>query len=363
MNNSPYKDRVKNLKEKLENAGVDSMLIVNPHNCRYYSGFTGSNGWLWITKKNAYIITDGRYFNQVAREAPDFELMKTPQGEGKKLYLTFSRKVKEENAAGRIGFEAQTLTVELFENIRKNLDGVEFVPCDDAIQQARLIKTRWEVEKIRRAVKIAEEAFGNTRGCIKPGATEREIAALLDYNIKMAGGRKESFDTIVASGTNGAYPHAKTTDRKLQEGDAVTIDWGALCDGYVSDMTRTVFVGKPNKDVLEIYRVVYEAQVKALDAVKPGITSGELDAVAREIIENAGFGKYFSHGLGHGVGLAVHEGPTLNRNVDIVLETGMVVTVEPGIYIEGRGGVRIEDMALVTPDSREVLTSLPKIKY
>jgi len=355
--------RVKNLQEELKNKGLDWALVLQPENRRYYSGFTGSNGWLVITQQDKFIITDGRYFEQAAKEAPLFELIKTSSSQGKDLMaalVDFAPRLPGKT----VGFEASTVSYKQYKSMTEKLPGFKFVEADKTIESFRYYKDNSELASIREAIRLAEDAFKLIEDRIKPGITERELAAELEYQMKLAGSRKESFDTIVAFGPNAALPHAQPSDYVLVPGEPITVDWGAMTtDGYLSDMTRTFFIGEPNPEMLKVYRTVMEAQLAALDAMKPGMTTNEVDAVAREHIKKAGYGEFFSHGLGHGVGLAIHESPTLKEGGDEVLRPGMVVTVEPGIYMPGKGGVRIEDMVLITESGKEILTSLPKIKY
>jgi Xaa-Pro aminopeptidase len=360
MENSPQKIRLARLQESLKENALDSVLITGPENRRYYSGFTGSNGWLFITRTGAFIITDGRYLLQAPAEAPHFQMAATRPGEGKSLLTALKRVADENPGVKTIGFEAGVLPVDMYDDLRNTLPGVELVKSDPMIISPRMVKDEGEIQMVRQAARIAGEAYLQELPRIAPGMTEREFAARLDFAVRMKGAQKEAFDTIIASGENGACPHAQPSGRELKEGDAVTIDWGASLNGYNSDCTRTVFVGKPDPEMARIYDVVFRAQAKALEIAGPGLTAEEVDAAARQVIEKAGYGEYFTHGLGHGIGLAVHEGPTLNRNQPTVLKPGMLVTIEPGIYVSGKGGVRIEDLILITGNGKEFLTDVPK---
>jgi len=357
------KTRLEKLRSKMKEENVDSVLITRPENRRYYSGFTGSNGWLVITKDSALIITDGRYFEQVKHEAPIFTLFKAEQSYDKSTINAMSQLVENYPVGKTMGYESSILPVAIYNELLKALDEIEFTPFDGEIENAREIKDPYELELIKKAVHIAEEGFRQIEGKIKAGVTERELSAELQYRMKLAGAEKEAFDVIVAGGNNSALPHAKVSDYELNDGDPVVIDWGAKVGGYHSDMTRTLFIGEPSEKMREIYKTVFEAQKKALDAVKPGMSTGEVDAVARDYISSAGYGDYFVHGLGHGVGLAIHERPPVKKDDTTILQPGMVATVEPGIYVPGIGGVRIEDMVLITLDGKEILTSLPRIMY
>lgn len=339
---------------------VDSVFICGYENRRYYSGFTGSNGWLVITCDSLNIFTDGRYIEQVKQEAPLYTLILADQSYQKAMLEAFSCFITAHPVGKKMGFEMGTMTVSLYSDLLSRVNCFEFVAFDEEIRSPRDFKEPEEIEMIRRAVKIAEEGFNAVKTKFVSGSTERELAAELQYRMKLAGADNESFDTIIGSGENGAMPHAKISDRELRDGDAVVVDWGAIVDGYNSDMTRTLFAGKPEGKMKEVYEIVLKAQMKVLKNLKPGMKTGEADAIAREHIKAAGYGKEFGHGLGHGVGLAVHEMPSLKEGMQTVLEPGMVVTVEPGIYLPGIGGVRIEDLVVITKDGCEILTSLPK---
>ncbi|MFP4497303.1 MAG: M24 family metallopeptidase [Vulcanimicrobiota bacterium] len=354
-------DNSEKLQHVIRTQNMDGILISNPINRKYYSNFSGSNGWLFVLPQNKYIITDNRYFSQVKRECPDFQLVKPTLKEGKNLKATLKRLFSQLNFSGKLGIETGSLSVKQFEEFKKDFPTLTWVSIDEYPQKHRILKNEYEIAEVRKAVHIAQSAFMNIKEYLAPGSTEREISARLTYHMRMAGATKESFDIIVGAGTNGALPHARSSQKRLQEGEAVVIDWGALVEsGYQSDMTRTIFIGHPHPRMQEIYNTVLEAQLKAIKALKPGIACGEVDRIAREHIENAGYGEYFGHGLGHGIGLETHEAPSLGRDQETLLEPGMVVTIEPGIYLEDLGGVRIEDMALITETGSEILTSLPK---
>lgn len=365
--------RLEKLQVAIKDAGIHSVLIVQPENRRYYSGFTGSNGWLSINADAAYIVTDSRYYLQAVEECPHFQLVKCRPLEGKSLLKAFIRLIEEGFSGGekeglktfatnRIGFEASALTVDTHKLVTESLAKFSFEPFDEMIGSPRLVKDHFEIDMIRNAVRIAEEGFSRVNNEIRVGMQERELVAELDYRMKLSGSQKVAFDTIVAAGENGALPHARGTERQIGAGEALIIDWGAMDpSGYNSDMTRTLFLGEPDLEMAKIYRIVREAQEKVLERIKPGMKTGEADAIARDHIADKGYGEYFGHGLGHGVGLAIHEGPTLRSGDEAVLKPGMVVTVEPGIYVPGKGGVRIEDLVLITEGGREILTSVPKM--
>lgn len=361
MDSIIYQTRIENIISAAAQQSMDSLLIIEPVNREYYSGFTGSNGWLFFHDSAKYLITDGRYYQQAQKEAPLFELVKAEQSYEASQLNAFQN-LMETLGYGieRIGFESNTMTVSLYKELLKLLPDRVFMPFDQYIESPRCRKDPFEIQTIEKAVLLAERALLNNLPHIKPGISERKLSALIQYEMITLGADGEAFDVIAASGANSAFPHASITDRVLAEGDTLVIDWGAKINGYHSDMTRTFFLGDPGSEMRKVYDIVLESQIKAIDAIKPGITAGELDETARSIIKKAGYGDYFSHGLGHGLGLKVHEEPKVKSGITTILEPGMIITVEPGIYIPDLGGVRIEDLILVTKDGCKILTSLPK---
>lgn len=338
--------------EKLPN-NVDGALIVSPENRRYFTGFEASDGFLFATKNGSVFLTDSRYI------------------EAAKNQITCCR-VEEQTAklseyAARFNcktllVEADRLTVSQLKNLRKTLCSVRLttVKTDKLIDSLREIKTEREVEKIRAAQRIAEAAFEYILGFIKVGVTEKEIALELDHFMLSHGAEGISFETIAISGANTSKPHGVPTDKRIEYGDFVTMDYGATVDGYHSDMTRTVAVGVADDEQRKIYEIVLKAQLAALKTLKSGIRCADADSAARTVISEAGYGEFFRHSTGHGVGIEIHEKPNLSPKSTAVLRAGNIVTVEPGIYIPGKFGVRIEDMALITENGCENLTSAPK---
>jgi len=363
MKEENIKKRIEELRHNMKMEDLDSILIMKPENCQYYSGFTGSSAWLIISPGDAFIVTDGRYFEQVKKEAPLFKLGKAEKSGNEAMFKAMSGIVDKGVVGKFVGFEVSHVNVTLYNAFNERFASIKLIPADDVVSGFRDIKEFEEIELIQKAVETAEKGFKEIEDKIKEGITERKLAAELQYHIRLAGADKEAFDIIVAGGENSAMPHAKVSDRPLKEGDAVVIDWGAVIEGYHSDMTRTVFVGEPCEKIKEIYRVVYEAQQKVLDCIGPGMTTGEADAIARKSIEDAGYGDNFLHALGHGVGLAIHEKPFLKKDDNVSLEPGMVVTIEPGVYLPNVGGVRIEDLIVITEDGCDILTSIPKVKF
>jgi Xaa-Pro aminopeptidase len=356
-------DRVNNLRTQLKARELDAVLLTNLVNIGYVSGFTGSTAYLVVTASEAVLITDPRYTLRAKEECPDFETF-VAQGSGG--YPEALKAVIERGAGiQKLGFEAGHVTVSFYERLRKDLpESLTWTATDGLVEDLRLIKDAGEVAATEEAVRVAQESFLEIKPLIKPGVTEREIGLILEHAMRLKGAEAPAFDTIVASGPNGARPHHTPSGRKLEAGDLVTIDWGAKVGGYCSDITRTIAVGAPGAlsgEGRRIYDVVNEARVAAIAAMGPGKNGQEIDAVARDYIASHGYGDAFSHSLGHSLGRVVHDGPGLStRSEKLILKPGMIMTVEPGIYLENVGGVRIEDDVLITEDGARILTSLPR---
>ncbi len=347
-------NRVEKLRAQLDNENVDAFLLTSEFNRRYITGFTGSAGVALITKERALFVTDFRYVEQATEQCADFEIVE----HGGNIPLEIARLVKELNIS-RIGFEKDHVTYSSFELFNGAIEG-ELVPVSGVVEKLRLIKTNEEIKILKEAADIADAAFKHILDFIKPGKTELEVSNELEFFMRKCGATSSSFDIIVASGYRSALPHGVASDKVIQTGELVTLDFGAYYKGYVSDITRTVAVGEPSDKLREIYNVTLEAQLKAMELLKPGLTGKDADAIARDYIKEHGYGEYFGHSLGHGIGLEVHEGPGLSFRSDVVLEPGMTVTVEPGIYIAGVGGVRIEDDTLITESGNERFTHSTK---
>jgi Xaa-Pro aminopeptidase len=345
------------LRQKLAEQDLDAILITQPENRRYLSGFTGSAGVLLISQDQAIIATDFRYYEQVTREAPGFQLAKIEGGE---KFVDILPDLVAQVRAKRVGFESAHLTVDQHREWQEVAEGFELIPTKELVEGIRAVKDEGELSKIRKAITLADEAFTHIVGFIEPGMTEKEVAWELEVFMRTHGAARVAFDLIVASGPNGALPHATVSDRVIRAGEPIVIDLGAMIDGYNSDLTRTICAGQPDDRFREIYDIVLEAQRAAEGSIRPGMTGKQADGIARQIIEEAGYGDNFGHGLGHGVGLAVHEKPTLRKLSEDVLAPGMVFTVEPGIYLPGWGGVRIEDIVVMREDGVEVLTQARK---
>lgn len=342
------------LQQSLSTLGLDGFLIAKAVNYRYLTGFSGTESYFLITPENAFLLTDSRNTEQAKAEAPDFQVL-----EFRKLTELLGE-LRERYQLSRIGLEKEIITIDVHEKLQGQVPGVEFVPVADPVADYRRVKSTRELAKIRRAAGITDQAFLHILDYLRPGLSERDVALELEFYMRYQGAERIAFDFIVASGVRGAMPHGTASDKLLKSGEMVTMDIGCVYQGYNSDLTRTVFLGQPTERQLEIYNVVHNAQVEALAALKPGACCSEIDAIARGVIEKAGYGQYFGHGLGHGVGLEIHEGPRLSPQDDSILEAGMVVTVEPGIYIPDWGGVRIEDLVMLTPTGCEIISSSPK---
>jgi len=348
------KKRLTNIRQLLNKKELDAILINSAENRYYLSGFTGTAGYLLISVEQAFLVTDFRYVQQAEAEAQEFEVVRYDNT----IQQTIAA-IVEQAGWNKIGFEAK----KMFWNDYKTLSdstNAEIVPVIEEIEKLRSVKDDNELDKIRRGALKTDLAFQWILSNIRPGMPEIMLSRELEIFMLQQGADGTSFDYIVASGNRGALPHGVASDKIMQEGDLVTIDFGAVFEGYATDMTRTVALGSPDDSLLEVYEVVMNAQAEATAFIRPGISGREADQIARDIITAAGFGDYFGHGLGHGVGLETHEHPLLNAKSDTILEPGMVVTVEPGIYLPERGGVRIEDMLVITEKGAELLTSSPR---
>lgn len=331
------------------------MLVTSPANVRYLSGFTGSNGWLLVGGDRTVLVTDPRYEIQ-AHTQVDCDVWVTRS----KLVGTLAKLVRKWGWR-RIGFETAHLRHEAYAGLSETAQsGVEWVPLKGWVERLRACKSQWEIERVRQAAATAAQAFDAIVPLLKPGLTEREVATELDYRLRRLGADRAAFETIVATGPNSALPHAQPTDRQLQAGEPVLLDFGAQRHGYASDMTRTVHLGAAPASFRRLYAAVLEAQQAALEAVRAGVTSADVDEAARAVLSRHKLESLFVHATGHGVGIEVHELPRLGKGERARLREGMVVTIEPGIYVEGYCGIRIEDTVLVTQQGCEVLTQAPK---
>ncbi|MDI9419820.1 MAG: aminopeptidase P family protein [Bacillota bacterium] len=343
------------IRSRLAEINCDVFISMHQTHRRYLTKFTGSAGLVWISHDANILITDFRYTEQAGEQSPDWEIiLQQSTLEEAMAQLIEERRVR------RVAFESEYITVNQLAEWQEKFEAVEFVPTKGLVAQLRRVKTSDEIEKIAAAAKIAVEALTALVPRIKPGMAEAELALELEYMMRRLGAEAAAFDPIVGSGPRGALPHAIPSDRKIQAGDFIVIDMGCVYQGYCSDLTRTFVVGRPEPKQLEIYNIVLEAQTAALNVLKPGLTGREVDSAARDVIRRAGYDRNFGHSLGHGVGLEIHEDPRLSQFNEEPLAPRMVVTVEPGIYLPGWGGVRIEDLVVVTESGCDILTELTK---
>jgi Xaa-Pro aminopeptidase len=347
-------EKLERFRAEMEKVQVDGFLITSPYNRRYMTNFTGSAGVVLISQKEAKFITDFRYVEQAGKQAAGYEIV---QHRGA-ITEEAARQVKMMGIQ-KLGFEQDHVTFATYKAYENAIEA-ELVPVTGLIEKLRLIKTPSEIKILKEAAKIADAAFTHILEYIRPGLTELEVSNELEFFMRKHGASSSSFDTIVASGYRGALPHGVASDKVIEKGELVTLDYGAYYNGYVSDITRTVAVGQPSDELKGIYDIVLEAQLRGMAGIKPGMLGKEADALTRNFIEEKGYGDYFGHSTGHGIGLEVHEGPALSVRSDTILEPGMVVTVEPGIYVPGVGGVRIEDDAVITIEGNESLTHSTK---
>lgn len=334
----------------LDERSVDAILITRLPNIRYLTGFTGSNAQVIVTPRTSVFFTDGRYTEQSLHEVSDAERVTYLGAFGEPFAEACGRL-----GIQRLGFEAHDVTVDGLEKLKAASPDVEFVAVGDPVGRLRWVKDQDELEMLREAQACTDRAFDDILDILAVGMTERQVSLNLEQALRRAGADGLSFGSIVAFGEKAAEPHHQPSYRVLEEGDVITLDFGGLFGGYHADMTRTIAFGSPPPELRKIHDVVREAQQAGIDAVRPGATGGEVDAAARKVIEDAGFGPRFSHGLGHGVGLEIHEGPNFARGGEDVIPVGAVITVEPGIYVPGLGGARIEDMVEVGEDGCRVI--------
>ncbi len=348
-------EKINNLKKLLKSSN-EAVIITSPENRRYFTVFPSSDGYLIVTKNDAVFFTDSRYIEAAQKACACRAHLLTRLSNEVKSFLN-------DNGIEKVYTETERLSVSLLSQLRKIFSPIKIIPSqrvEKAINNLRSVKDTDEIENIKKAQAIAEEAFNHILTFIKPGVTEKQIALELDFYMLSHGAEALSFETIAVTGTKTSMPHGVPDGTIVKNGDFITMDFGAVYKGYHSDMTRTVAVGYVTDEQKEIYNTVLTAQQTALSVLKKGLSCAEADKAARSIIEEAGYGEYFGHGTGHGVGVEIHEGPNLSPRSTQNLKTGNVVTVEPGIYIPGKFGVRIEDMALITERCYENLTSAPK---
>ncbi|MDN7226820.1 aminopeptidase P family protein [Planococcus sp. N064] len=346
--------KLQKLRKEMEQQQIEALLITSQYNLRYITEFTGTAGLALVTPHKAYFITDFRYTEQAGEQVKEFDVV-----QAKTNLLEEAAELVKNLAVKSLAFEKDYVTYAAFLDYEAKIEA-ELQPVSGLIEKIRMIKTSEEVNILKAAAKIADDAFEHICKFIKVGQTELEISNELEFFMRKQGATSSSFDTIVASGLRSALPHGVATEKKIESGDFITLDYGALYNGYISDITRTVAVGEPSDKLKEIYQVVLDAQVLGVEKIGPGMTGIEADALARDYIKSKGYGEAFGHSTGHGIGLEVHEAPGLSFKSQTVLEPGMAVTVEPGIYLPGIGGVRIEDDILITESGNERLTHSTK---
>ncbi|MEG2644529.1 MAG: aminopeptidase P family protein [Enterococcus sp.] len=346
--------RIEKLRALMTEDMIDGYLVTSPANLRYLTNFTGTAGVAFITQEQAYFITDFRYMEQANNQTQGLTILQH-QGDivGEIIRLVESQQISV------FGFEDAFLTVAEYSVFEEVIDA-ELAPASGLIESLREQKDDAEIAIIEKACAIADEGFQHVLKMIRPGMTEIEVANQLDFFMRSLGASGTSFETIVASGAHSALPHGVASEKVIEQGDMVTLDFGCVYQGYVSDITRTFAIGDPGQELKDIYQIVLGAQQKVIDAAKAGVTGAQLDAIARDFITQAGYGEAFGHSTGHGIGMEIHEGPNISRSNEDELMIGNVITDEPGIYIAGLGGVRIEDDLLILAEGNRILTQSPK---
>ena len=347
--------KIAELRASMSKKGIDALLIEKRENYFYLTGMTGEDSFCVVTQKDVHLIVDFRFTTQAKAQAPDCKVVEY-SGD---VYAALNTLLHDLGVT-KIGYDPEHMTLKRFASAEKKLLNLTLVDAEGLVEELRICKEKSEIHVINQAVEIADSAFQGVLPYIRPGVAEIDVAAELEYLMKKLGATGPSFETIIASGERAALPHGVASDKTIKFGDVVTVDFGAYYKGYCSDMTRTVFVGKAKPEIERIYRIVLEAQKAAVQGCIEGATSRQVDAIARGIITQAGYGDKFGHGTGHGLGVEIHESPRVNTKNEKPLRDGMVVTIEPGIYLPGVGGVRIEDVVVVNGGKPLVLTQTPK---
>ncbi|MEG0628706.1 MAG: Xaa-Pro peptidase family protein [Enterococcus sp.] len=346
--------RIEKLRALMEKAVIDAYLVTSPANIRYLTNFTGTAGMAFITLDQAFFITDFRYIEQASEQIQGMTIIQH-QGD----IITELLKLMESESVNVLGFEDAVMTYADYSIFEEVIDA-ELAPASGLIEKLREQKDEGEIAIIEKACAIADEGFDHVLKMIRPGMTEIEVANQLDFYMRSLGASGTSFETIVASGARSALPHGVASEKMIKQGDLITLDFGCVYQGYVSDITRTFAIGDPGQQLKDIYQIVLEAQKKVLEVAQVGVTGSQLDAVARDFISEAGYGEAFGHSTGHGIGMEIHEGPNISRSNDEPLMEGNVITDEPGIYLAGLGGVRIEDDLVILAEGNRILTQSPK---
>ena len=353
-----YQARRAKLLRELKKTDVDSLLISGLANVRYLTGFTGDPSWLFLNSTNCILLSDTRYETQLADECPKLDVEIRDSGS---TINDLTVRVVAKTGSRRVGFEADHTTVAQYGSLSEKITTAVLVSTNGLVERLRELKDKWELEQIRAAIEYAQRGIGVVRSSLRLDQTETEIRYLLEAAMRSFGATGTGFEPIVGVGPTAALPHAHAGTRRVAEHPVLLVDWGASTkSGYRSDLTRVFITGKPTKQMELVYKTVLEAQQAAIKAIRPGVKCLDVDRVARGIIERAGFGKYFGHGLGHGFGLEIHESVRVSPVSEREFEAGMVVTAEPGIYLPGKFGVRIEDDVLVTSNGNEILSNLER---
>jgi len=351
----PFEDRLRSARKIVQSRGLDAILFNRLEMIRYLCGFTGSDGVLLVTSRESFFLTDSRYWTQADEEVRGSQLVHYRKKLDEILSLLSGLNLTS------IGFESSALPFSLYQSLREKLDPKQtLIPLEKEFKNFRAVKDPGELTLIRKAIEIASNAFLKGLERIRPEASERDVALAMECFMKQHEADATGFDIIVASGKRSAMPHGRAGTKRIERGDFILVDYGTGFQGYNSDETCTVISGQPTEEQKKIYRIVKEAHDRAIEVVRPGLPVREVDRAATDHIRQCGYGEYFGHSTGHGVGLAVHEDPTVNSENEDLIQEGMVFTIEPGIYIPDWGGVRIEDMVCVTSRGAEVLTYLPK---
>lgn len=331
---------------------IDALFVSSWPNVTYLSGFKGTESWIFVSPKGLYFITDSRYYEQAVQEAKGFKVLLRDKRSVSEIVSELAKK----DRIKRVGFESPIVTYSFYTGLAKNIGSAALVPVADLVESLRLIKDKEEIRLIQKSADIAVKGYHYVRQTARPGMTEREIQGRLEYYTKSIGSERPAFDIIVAAGPRASMPHCQSNETKVKNNDLVLLDMGVVYEGYHSDLTRPIFLGKMSPLHKKIYDIVWEAQRAGIAKAGPGVPASEVDAASRAVIEGYGYGDFFGHGTGHGVGLEIHEAPSVSGRSKTILEPGMVITVEPGVYLPGKIGIRIEDMILITEKGRVVMT-------
>jgi Xaa-Pro aminopeptidase len=344
-------DRLKKLFAQFDKVGIDGLLVSSWPNCTYLSGFKGTESWIFVSPKGLYFITDSRYSEQAEQEAPGFKVILR-----QKAVTEIVSDLVKEMKLKTIGFEAAIVTHSFYLGLERHLGKDKIKAVYDLVEKLRLRKDATEIKMLQKSANIAVKGYHYIKQVTRPGMTEREIQGRLEYYTKSIGSEKPSFDIIIAAGARASMPHCQSNETKVKNNNMVLVDMGVIYEGYCSDLTRPLFLGRMSPLYKKIHGIVWDAQRAGIKKAGPGVPASAVDAACRDYIKKMGYSKYFGHGTGHGVGLEIHEAPNVSPRSETILEPGMVITVEPGIYLPGKFGVRIEDMVLITKNGHEVMT-------